>query len=121
MTPVHPLRLQRWMKAIVENPLTVEDAGEAYDPSDPHQNPERAFDLEPSGVPTWYPRDDPQTGRRLSEEHREQSFLEWLGYELNLEQETLRNASEKSRRQMIARSLLHTHSELPLPEIPIPG
>ena len=97
----------------MSNPLTVEDCGAARDLGDVHQNPDLALRLDENGVPVWWPlREEGMAGRRLSQREREDWYLRWLGGELNAIPRTHLTRDAKPRRQTIARSLLHTHSDL---------
>lgn len=114
-----PLPLAAWLAEIVRHPLEPEEANGALNPADPHQNPEFALRLEPSGVPVWWPSRHPESGVSLSPERRKRWFLDWLAGELSPSQALLQNADVSTRRQTIAQSLLLTHAESRLSEIPI--
>lgn len=115
----NPLPLESWLAEIVRHPLEPEEANGALDPGDPHQNPDVALRLEPSGVPTWWPNRHPESGEELSPERRQRWFLDWLAGELSPAQEILQSGELNLRRQMIAQSLLLTHAESRTSEIPI--
>lgn len=118
---VNPQQLQAWLRELARNPLEGPDLEEIRTPSDPEEDPERALDLQPNGVPTWWPRKNPATLEPLSEAKRTEWFLSFLAGELQPAREILLSDGLRSRRQTIARCLLRTLSGWNSAEIPTPG
>jgi hypothetical protein len=112
--------LAQWLEEFRKSPLLPLDTRGARDLSDPEQDPEVALQLDPSGVPVWWPHQHPATNAPLSEDQRKSWFLWWLGGELSPLRTQLRNGERRSVRQMIARCLLLTHSDYVPQELPIP-
>lgn len=112
--------LEEWVAQLLENPLEEWEANGALNPGDPHQNPDVALNLQPPGVPVWWPRKHPQSLEPLSPDQRKAWFLDWLGAELSQADSTRLSADPSYRRQMIAQSLLLTNAEQRSSEIPIP-
>lgn len=123
MTPTKPLPLpliESWMQEMVKNPLQPSEVGPALNPGDPHQDPDVALSLDPQGIPVWWPSKHPQSGVRLQPAQRKAWFLDWLQGELSPRQETLQHGALSYRRRIVAQSLLLTHAESRVGEIPIP-
>ena len=79
MSPSGPKPLPNWilrnrMRGYVTHWLTEEDLGEAWDRRSLVQWPEVVLQLEPNGVPFWYPHRDVETGTVLSASQQEESF-----------------------------------------------
>jgi hypothetical protein len=98
--------LSQWLQDCVRNPLEESELGGVRNPNDRHQDPLLALELEPDGVPAWWPHQDLETNQRLSRSERRRWFLDWLADELRPRLETLRNGGTSLRRQTIAQSLL---------------
>lgn len=90
----------------------------AYDPSDPHQNPDFATQLEPSGVPVWWPRKDPETLEPVTSAERLDWCLTYLAGAWTPMRDELESDSPNERRLAVAQSLLLTQSELATGEVP---
>lgn len=119
MTPTPNLSvelLDSWLRDLAENPVDPEQLDAPVD----HPNPEAALQLAPDGLPTWWPSRHPDSQERLTPEARREWCLKYLSGEWSPEQEILRAANGKLRRQMLARCLLLTHLELASGEIPTP-
>ena len=110
-------QVSAWVKELQQKPLELDEVPNPH-PEYPQPVSENALDLEPSGVPVWWPLKDPDLVR-LSADQRRRSFLNWLAGSLSLRPLTALSADVNFRRQTIAQSLYLTRSEFNPHEFPI--
>lgn len=125
MVPVpnlSPQDVAEWLADLASHPVDPDEVRQMpeWNPADTRQDPERALMLEPSGMPLWWPHRNPDTRAPLPAAARRAWCFRYLAGAWSPEQATLRSAAPKSRRLMIARSLLLTLSELNSGELPTP-
>ena len=110
--PLSPAVLSQWVQDCVKDPLQESELGGVRNPNDPHQDPELALELGEDGVPVWWSSRDPESRAWLTPNERREWFLDWLAGMLRPAQGMLLSARRSLRRQIIAQSLLLTHSHL---------
>lgn len=114
-----PALVGEWMRDLAQNP--PDESELELNPMNPREDPATALNVEPSGLPAWWPDNHPDLEQRtLTTSQRLTWFLNFLAGVLSPEQETLKSAEPSSRRQMIAQSLLRMSAELNSGELPIP-
>lgn len=118
-----PQNVAEWLSDLAKHPVDPDELrqSEAYDPNDPHLNPEVAASLDQDDLPMWWPKRDPDSRALLSSQKRREWCLKFLAGQWSPMRRELESASEKSRRQLLAQSLLHIHSELSTGEVPTPA
>lgn len=119
-TPLPPLlSVERVLKDLEQNPPDELELRILIDPRNPWGDPDLALALE-NQVPRWWPRRNPNSGKLLSAEQRRRWFLDALAGELKPDRQTLLSGSERSRRRIVAQSLLRMQSDWNPAEIPTP-
>lgn len=121
MSPPPPLlTVEKVLQDLERNPPDELELRSLLDPRESRGDPELALALE-NGVPRWWPRRNPNNGRLLSAEQRRRWFLEALAGELSPDRPILLSGSERSRRRIVARSLLRMQLDWNPAEIPTPA
>ncbi len=110
--PVDPNQVKDVLLSLVKKPLKESEIGKLMNPAmNLEIYPEEALNLESNGLPTWWPKTHPETLKSLAPARRLRWFIEELAGESKPSREILRSDDEKSKRRMIARSLLHMYPE----------
>lgn len=110
------------LKALARDPLEESEVAELYNPAYLwNVFPEEALNLDPDGLPMWWPKRHPETLRPLSKARRLRWCVEVLAGGPGLWREQLVNGDERSRKRIVARSLLHLYPEWTSGPIPTHG
>lgn len=112
--------LATWLRDLAQNPVDPDSLDVPQE--NPHADPETALALDSLGIPVWWPMRHPdyRNGAKLPMAERRTWCLAYLAGQLSPMQTTLRSADARSRRQMLAESLLRTHMALEPAELPTP-
>lgn len=104
--------VEGWLTEVVRHPLETWELGPAYNPADPHQDPEFALRLQADGVPVWWPSHHPRTREKLSPARRRAFFLAWLCGVWDISDRRLLRGAQGYRRRRLAIELLYLQMEI---------